>query len=117
MRLSLVCAAPSSGGAVRRQSFRRRPRRAAWAAHLLQEEYEAGIAGRAGVCKGFADVARFGEPAALGEPEKKARQPVGEAAAEKEEVVVLQFAEEFFRRVMAALQRTDEFEHVLVEIT
>ena len=62
----------------------------------------------------LADVARIGQPPALGHAQEQAREPVGEIAADEQQVVVLELVEELLRRQVLALQRADELEHVLV---
>jgi hypothetical protein len=62
----------------------------------------------------LADLARIRQAPALGHAQEQPRQPVGEVAADQEEVVVLELVEQLLRRQVLRLQRADEFQHVLV---
>ena len=83
-------------------------------AHLLQECDEPLVLHRMVVGKDLSDVARIGEPLALGHAQEKPREPVGEIAADQQQVVVLEFVEQLFGRQVLGLQRADKLEHVLV---
>ena len=67
------------------------------AADVLQKENQARLAAGGQVRDGLAHVARLGQPAAFGQPQKQAGQPVGKIAAEQEQVIVFELAEKFFR--------------------
>ena len=82
-------------------------------ADLLQEVEQARVLVGMVVGQDFAHVARVGKPVALGHPQEQAREPVGEAAADQQQMVVLELVEEPLGRQVLALQRADEFEHVL----
>ena len=83
-------------------------------AHLLQERHEALVLARVVVGQHLADVARVRQALALGHAQEQARQPVGEVAADEQQVVVLELVEQLLGRQVLALQRADELEHVLV---
>ncbi len=59
-------------------------------AHLLQERHEPVIIARMVIRQHFADVARVGEPLALRHAQKQSREPVGEVAADEEQVIVFE---------------------------
>jgi len=83
-------------------------------ADLLEEGNEPHVGQAVAVGKDFADIARIGQPPALGHAQEEPGEPVGEVTADDEQVVVLERVEKFFRRQVLALQRADELEHVLV---
>ena len=62
----------------------------------------------------LADITRIGKPVPLREAQEESRQPVGVAAADQEQVIVLELVEEPLGRQMLALQRADELERVFV---
>ena len=62
----------------------------------------------------LADIARIRQPMAFGHAQEQPRQPVGEVAADEQQVVVLELVEQLFGRQVLALQRADEFEQVFV---
>ena len=83
-------------------------------AHLLQERHEPLVLHRVIVGQHFADVARVGQALALRHAQEQPRQPVGEIAADQQQVVVLELVEQLLGRQVLGLQRADELEHVLV---
>ena len=83
-------------------------------AHLLQEGDQPLVLAGVVVGHDLADVARVGQPLALGHAQEQARQPVGEIAADEQQVVVLELVEQLLGRQVLALQRADELEQVLV---
>ena len=83
-------------------------------AHLLQELHEPHVALRVVVGEHLAHVARIRQALPLGHAQEQARQPVGEVAADEEQVVVLELVEELLGREVLALQRAHELQHVLV---
>jgi hypothetical protein len=83
-------------------------------ADLLEEGHQAHILQAVAVGEDLAHVARVGEAAALGHAQEEPREPVGEIAADDEQVVVLEGVKELLGRQVLALQRADEFQHVLV---
>ena len=83
-------------------------------AHLLQEGHQPLVLARVVVGQHLADVARVGQALALGHAQEQPRQPVGEIAADEQQVVVLELVEQLLRRQVLALQRADELEQVLV---
>ena len=83
-------------------------------AYLLQERNEPLVLHRVVVCKHLAYVTRVGEPLALCHAEEEPRQPVGEVAADQQQVIVLELVEELLRSQVLGLQRADELQHVLV---
>ena len=83
-------------------------------ADLLQERHEPLVLHRVVVGEHLAHVARVGQPLALRHPQEQSRQPVGEVAADQQQVVVLELVEELLRRQVLGLQCADELEHVLV---
>ena len=86
----------------------------ATAPHLLQEGHEPFVLAAVVVGQHLADVARVREALALGHAQEQARQPVGEVAADEQQVVVLELVEQLLGGQVLALQRADEFQQVLV---
>ena len=83
-------------------------------ADLLQERDQPVVLHGVVVGEHLADVARIGQAPALGHAQEQARQPVGEIAADQQQVVVLELVEQLFGREVLGLQRADELQHVLV---
>ena len=83
-------------------------------AHLLQERDEALVLLGVVVGQHLADVARVRQALALRHAQEQARQPVGEVAADEQQVVVLELVEQLLGRQVLALQRADELQRVLV---
>jgi hypothetical protein len=83
-------------------------------AHLLQKGHEALILAGGVVGHDLADIARIGEPLALGHAQEQPRQPVGEVAADEQQMVVFEFVKQLLWREVFALQRTDELEQILI---
>ena len=83
-------------------------------ADLLQEGHQATVLAGVIIGEHLADIARVGEPLALRHAQKEARQPVGEIAADEQQVIVLELMKQLFGRQVFALQRADELKQVLV---
>ena len=83
-------------------------------AHLLQESEQPLVLRGVVVGQDLAEIARVRQALALGHAQEQARQPVGEVAADQQQVAVLQFVEQFLGGEMLGLQRADELQHVLV---
>ena len=83
-------------------------------ADLLQERHQPLVLAGMAVGKDLADIARVRQAPALGHAQEQPRQPVGEVAADEQQVVVFQFVEQFLRHQVVALQRADELQRVLV---
>ena len=83
-------------------------------ADLLEERDQPQVAHAVVVGENLAHVARVGESAALRHAQEEPGEPVGEVAADHQQVVVLEGMEELLRDQVLALQRADELEHVLV---
>ena len=83
-------------------------------ADLLEKCHQPAVAARVIVGQHLADIARIGKPVPLGHAEEQPRQPVGEVAADEQQMVMLELVEKLFRRQVLALQRADELERVFV---
>ena len=83
-------------------------------AHLLQERHEPLVLAGVIVGHDLADVARVGQALPLGHAQEQSRQPVGEVAADEQQVIVLELVEQLLGRQVLALQRADELQQVLV---
>ena len=62
----------------------------------------------------LANIARIREPLTFRHAQKEPRKPVGEIAADEQQMIVFEFVKKLLRRQMFALQRTDEFEKILI---
>ena len=82
--------------------------------HLLQKIHEPHVTNRMAIREHLADVARIRKPVPLRHAKEEPGEPVREAAADEQQVIVLELVEELLGRQVLALQRADELEHVLV---
>ena len=83
-------------------------------AHLLQEGHQAVVLAAVIVRQHLADIARIGEPLALRHAQEQPRQPVGEIAADEQQVIVLELVEQPLGHQVLALQRADELQQILI---
>ena len=84
------------------------------AADLLEKVDQVRIIRYAAVGEDFAHFTGIGETAAFREAEEEAHQPVGETAAEDEQVAFLEGGEKFLRAIGVGLERAHELQSILV---
>ena len=83
-------------------------------ADLLEKCEQALVFCRVVVGEHFGEVARIGQPLALGHAQEQPRQPVRKVAADQKKMAVLELMKQPFRRQVLGLKRTDELEKILV---
>src|SRR5690349_5420445 len=83
-------------------------------ADLLEEVHQSDIADGVIVGKDFANIPRVRQTMTLRHAQEQSRKPVGEAASDEQQMVVLELVKQPLGRQVLALQRADELERVFV---